>query len=182
MKKVIIKWLALGAVIPILVMGRLIDHPPNFVPILAISLFCGSFIRPLIVGLALPTSAMLISDIYLGFYGSVFFVYLPILLTCFIGCLIIRNISILYIGTGLLSSSILFFILSNFGVWLTSGYYPLTITGLIECYILGIPFFHNTLLSTIIYGAIFYITWAWVGKSQFIIISSLLSKNKHSLE
>lgn len=56
-----------------------------------------------------------------------------------------------------LFSSILFFIITNFGVWApSSNWYPHTLNGLIECYTLAVPFFRNTILGDLGYTVILF--------------------------
>ena len=131
---------------------RLAPHPPNFTPLLSISIFCGLIFKNKL-SFCIPLFAMIISDLWLGFHNVLFFVYMPLLIVFAIGykfksALNFKNIAILS-----LSSSIIFFIVSNFGVWIVG--YPKTISGFIACYVAAIPFFHNTLISTLMYSSIF---------------------------
>jgi hypothetical protein len=48
--------------------------------------------------------------------------------------------------------SVIFFLISNFGVWLVGNLYERNINGLIECYFMAIPFFKNTIISTLIFS------------------------------
>jgi hypothetical protein len=61
------------------------------------------------------------------------------------------------LGTALLSS-ILFFVITNFGVWLTGGgwFYPRTWQGLVECYVMAIPFFRNTLAGDLVFTGVLF--------------------------
>ena len=54
---------------------------------------------------------------------------------------------------GALIGAVIFFVITNFGVW-SLGSYGYTIEGFISCYILALPFFGNTLISTIVFSAI----------------------------
>jgi len=131
---------------------RLTPHPPNFTPLLSIAIFCGLIFKNK-WSFFIPLSAMLISDLWIGFHNVLFFVYLPLLLIFMIGLKFenlhsFKNVTIISFF-----SSIIFFILSNFGVWIVG--YPKTISGFIACYIAAIPFFHNTLISTLMYSSVF---------------------------
>ena len=53
-----------------------------------------------------------------------------------------------------IGSSVLFFVVTNFAVWIMWDYYPNTLEGLIMCYTMAIPFFQNTLLGTVVYTAL----------------------------
>ena len=96
---------------------RLIPHPPNFVPITAIAIFAGVKLNNIKIAYAIPISIMLISDLFIGFYSISLFVYLAFILiitySSFIKKYSIKNIIL---------SSVMFFIITNFGVWLIGGY------------------------------------------------------------
>lgn len=99
---------------------------------------------------------MLISDLFLGFHSTMVFVYGSFLLTILIGRKIKENFTPLKLLLAALSSSILFFVTTNFGVWLVGDWYPKTINGLIESYVMVIPFFRNTVLGDLIYSFSFF--------------------------
>jgi hypothetical protein len=134
---------------------RFLPHPANFAPVAAIAIFGGA-ILPRRLALFVPVAIMVLSDMVLGFYNI-----MPVIWGCY---LFIALASFTWlrkpnIKRGLavtLSGSVLFFVVTNFAVWLWTGMYAHTIAGLIQCYWLAIPFFRNTLLSDLIYtGALF---------------------------
>tara|TARA_B100001765_G_C19167429_1_gene190674 strand:- start:130 stop:474 length:345 start_codon:yes stop_codon:yes gene_type:complete len=93
---------------------------------------------------------MFIGDLYLGFHDTMIFTYISLIVAVSLG-LFIKNLkftSILFSG---ILSSISFYIITNFGAWLTLPMYEKTFSGLVQSYILAIPFFHNTLISTLLY-------------------------------
>ena len=63
-------------------------------------------------------------------------------------------------------SSIIFFVVTNFGVWLIG--YPLTIEGFLACYLMAIPFFINTLLGDLFYSAIMIFSFNRLTKMQVV--------------
>ena len=130
------------------VISRVIPHAPNFTPILAIALMSGLYIKKKII-VVLPISIMLVSDLIIGSHATVFWVYLSLILISLIGQVIKNNLSNIVVYSIL--SSILFFIITNFGVWSLGGY-GYTFAGLIMSYTMAIPFFNNTLLSTFIFS------------------------------
>ena len=139
------------------VIARLIPHPWNFTPIGALGLFAGANCRPRIAWLV-PLCALLFADFIVGFYNplSMLFVYIGFLCGPLIGRLIIsQRRSVGRIGSAVVVSSTVFFLLSNLGVWL-SGYYPLTLAGLIECYVLAIPFYSAILVGDALYATILF--------------------------
>jgi len=136
---------------------RLLPHPANFSPVAAIALVGGVYFERK-TGLVIPLLALLISDIFLGFHATMPFVYGSFIITWLIGIWLKSHKRPLLIIGGVALSSVIFFLITNFGVWLTGGgwYYPKTLSGLIECYIMAIPFFRNSFLGDFIYaGALF---------------------------
>tara|TARA_B100000945_G_scaffold259231_1_gene217111 strand:- start:576 stop:1112 length:537 start_codon:yes stop_codon:yes gene_type:complete len=157
--------------------SRLVPHPPNFTPILAIALFSGFQIKNRLLALSIPLVSMYISDIVLGYHITILWVYSSLFIISFIGVILSKYQSITSFILGLFSSSLIFFIVTNFGVWLTSTFYEPNIAGLLNCYIAGIPFYTNTMLSTFIYGIIFYVTFK-LSKSIFPEPVSVYKTNK----
>jgi len=136
---------------------RLIPHPPNFSPIAAMALFSGAYMPRRALSFAAPFGALLLSDLFLGgFYPGMNFVYLSFALTVLIGWAAARRTSALTIAGAAVASSILFFILTNFGMWLFSGFYPLSWQGLVACYVAAIPFFQNTLAGDLFFTALLF--------------------------
>ena len=144
--------------IVILVFSRLIPHPPNFTPIIAVAMVSGYFFKNIYLSIAVLLASMLLADIFIGFYNNIAFVYLALLLITFIFYKIREKINfknLFFYGFG---SSVIFFIISNLGVWVLGSPainnipYEKNIEGLIQCYYLAIPFFGNTFLSTLIFA------------------------------
>jgi len=141
---------------------RLIPHPPNFVPITAIAIFAGVKFRNIKLAYAIPITIMLISDLFIGFYSISLFVYLAfILITTY--SYMFKKYSI----KNILLSSIMFFVVTNFGVWLIGGY-PKNIEGLILCYTMAIPFFTNSLMADLFFSAILYYGFEKIEKRYLI--------------
>ena len=147
----------------LLTLSRLIPHPPNFTPIIAVAIISGYFFKNINLSLLTLLIAMLISDLFIGFYGNVIFVYASLLLITFIFHKISNKINFINLFIYGFAGSLIFFVVSNFGVWAlgSPGVYDIAyeknLSGLFQCYILAIPFFGNTFLSTLIfsYPAIF---------------------------
>ena len=137
----------------ILAISRIIPHVPNFTPIIAAAIFGPVFFKDRVLGLAIPISGMFISDLIIGFHVYQIVIYLTLVS---ISLLIPRNIKLAPITFYAFLSSLWFFLTTNFAVWLVWEYYPKTFDGLISCFILAIPFFKNTLISTIIFTILFY--------------------------
>jgi hypothetical protein len=138
--------------IGLIALSRIIPHPPNFTPVIAMAIFMPYLTSNLYSAILVPLSAMFVSDLYLGFHSSMFWVYGSILL---ITTLSYYTMSIkstyIHLGSNALLSSTMFFVITNFAVWMFGSMYPLTLDGLILCYTMAIPFFGNTLTSTLFY-------------------------------
>lgn len=136
-----------------LALSRWVPHPPNFTPLVAAALFSGAICRDWRLALALPLGAMLLADLWLGLHATLPFVYLGLALAVVLGRgLALRRQPLLLLGAGSLGA-VLFFLVSNFGVWLTQALYPHTAAGLAACYLAALPFFANTLLATLLWVA-----------------------------
>ena len=129
---------------------RLIPHPSNFAPVLALGIFSGFYFRNFILSFFIVISSMFIGDIFLGFHNTMIFTYSSLAVAVLIG-LFLKNFNILGILIAGITSSIAFFIVTNFGAWLTLDMYEKNLSGLFHSYVLAIPFYHNTLLSTLLY-------------------------------
>ena len=139
------------AVILILVVSRLIPHPPNFTPIISVAILCSFFFNSWIKGLFIVVISMLISDLVIGFHSNMFFVYMSLIAISIYSKFFFQNFKIKNVFIHCFLSSLIFFIISNFGVWVLGNLYSKDIQGLYECYFMAIPFFSNTLLSTIFF-------------------------------
>jgi hypothetical protein len=138
-------------------LSRLLPHPANFTPIAAMALAGGVYFNKRIA-LVIPLAALVISDLFIGFHNTILFVYGSFILIGLIGLWLKSHKKPLPIFGAALLSSILFFVVTNFGVWLTGGgwFYPKTWQGLIECYTLAIPFFRNTIAGDLVYTVVLF--------------------------
>jgi len=135
---------------------RLIPHPPNFAPIAAMALFGGAYFNKKWAAFLIPISAMFLTDLILGFHETMWAVYLSFALIVVIGILMLKEIKFGNLFFASVISSVSFFIITNFGIWISTGYYAKTGAGLAACYTAAIPFFHQTLLSDLFYVAILF--------------------------
>jgi hypothetical protein len=135
---------------------RLVPHPPNFSPIAAMALFSGAYVGRRGLAFVAPLAALLLSDAVLGFYRGMSFVYGSMMLVVVIGWWLSSRRTPLRIGGAAVASSVLFYVLTNFGMWLFSGFYPRTLAGLEACYIAAIPFFQNTLAGDLFFTTLLF--------------------------
>jgi uncharacterized membrane protein len=134
---------------------RLIPHPLNFTPITSLALFSGVMFNRKWLGLIIPLIAMFLSDIILGFSMISFWVYASFGLITLFGWFIKKmNIH------SILLSSIIFFIVSNFGVWVLG--YPHTIEGILLCYTMAIPFFGYSIIGDLFWGFVIKFSYKFV--------------------
>jgi hypothetical protein len=139
------------ALILLAALSRLLPHPPNFVPITALALFGGVYLDKK-HAFIVPIAAMLIGDYFIGFHSSMIWVYASFVAIGFIGLWLRNHRSVVTTFGATVAGSILFFIVTNFGVWIVQEFsYSHTFNGLLECYIAAIPFFRNTLAGDVIY-------------------------------
>jgi hypothetical protein len=151
--------MTLSTIVVAAALTRLVPHPPNVTPIAAMALFGGAYFHNRKIAFGLPIAAMFLSDLALAFvvYGMASMksqpvVYLCMLLTVGIGRLIQTRRSAVKIALGILASSLMFYLITNFAVWAFGSLYQKTWTGLIACYTAAIPFFRNSLIGDVFFS------------------------------
>ena len=145
------------------ILSRFLPHPPNFTPIAAIALLSSKGFNNRWVVFLIPIVSLFISDLFIGLHATIPFVYISFILIALLG-LYVKKINIVSV----LLSSTIFFLVSNFGVWLL--YYPITTEGLVQCYTLALPFFLNTVLGDLVYGALLiYPFYALQRRNKFAV-------------
>lgn len=137
-------------------LSRLLPHIPNFTPIAAVGLLAAAYFSDRKMAFVVTFMAMILSDVFLGFHSSMIWVYGALLIIILGGRLLRNNVSVLNVLIASLFSSFVFFIITNFGVWLSSGMYTLDSKGLVSCFIMAIPFFGNTLLGDFVYNSVLF--------------------------
>ena len=142
---------------------RLLPHPPNFAPIAAVALFGGALL-PKGWGLSLPLLAMIVSDLVIGLHPLILFTWGSFLIIALFGNKFLRTVNPANIVGASLASSVFFFIITNFGVWIEGRLYPLTAEGLLNSYVNAIPFFRNTLMSDLVFSSLLFGSYVFVYK------------------
>lgn len=138
------------------IIGRLVPHPANFTPLGGAALFGGAKIgRPWnYLG---PLFVLFVTDLILGLHGTMAYVYIGFIITVFLGEKLLKGTPTLArVGITGLVGSIVFFIVTNFGVWAEGMMYPKTLVGLVDCYIAAIPFFRNSLVGDAVFSVGFF--------------------------
>lgn len=157
--------LLLFAILTRIAIPPFIGHPANFSPLDAVALFCGAYFHRHVVAFIIALLAAWIGDILLSkmmmshwvlFYPGCYWQYTCYVLITALGFTLKNHVTPLRLTCASLTSSCLFFCISNFGVWYSGFLYPITLDGLIACYIAAIPFFKNTLLSDFFFSLLLF--------------------------
>ena len=149
------------------VFTRIIPHPPNFTAIGAIALFGGAFFKDKKLAFSIPVLIMILSDLILR-YQLVLSVYISFIIIVFLGFLLQKKQTGLRIVNTALLASLIFFIITNLSVFLTSPLYPKNMLGFVECYTLAIPFFINTLVANITCSLIMFYAFNIIHKKVLV--------------
>lgn len=143
MKPLHIRLATLTSIILATALFRVLPHWYNFTPVAALALFGGAMFERKWLGLVIPGLAMLLSDYLIGFHGTMPAVYLSFALTWLVGTLALRQPTALRVATASITSSVLFFLITNFAVWYGDTFYAQTAQGLLACYGAGLAFYQG---------------------------------------
>ena len=146
---------------------RIVPRAPNFSPVAAMALFAGAYLTDKRLALLVPFLALFISDLVLGLHNTMVFVYGAFAITVGIGFWLRKHQSALPIAGAAVSSSVLFYIITNFGAWLMGPLYPPTLEGLMASYVAGIPFFQHTLIGDLVFTAILFGGYELIKRNVF---------------
>ena len=148
--------------------SRIIPHMPNFTPIGAMALFGGAYLKNKYYAFLIPLASLWLSDLVLNnfiysyysdftwFYPGFLWQYISFILIILMGYFFLKKLNFKSLFVTTIFSSLLFFIVTNFGVWLSGTMYPLDFQGLITCYAMALPFYEGTLLGFIIYSTFLF--------------------------
>ena len=173
MKKLNLQTGIISIIILLAAFTRIMPHPPNFSPMAAIGLFGAAHFAKKWQAFLIPLIGIWISDLvinnfiysshssnFVWFYDGFYWQYISYILIIFAGLFIFnRGISITKTVGGMISSSGIFFLVSNFGVWAGGTMYPKNFGGLITCYAAGVPFIHNTIISDVLFTTVLFGTY-----------------------
>lgn len=167
--------LALVTLIAIAAALRVLPHLPNFTPVAGLALVGGAyFARPILpvvwagswarLGLAIlvPLAALFVSDLALGFHSQAPSVYASFILVAVLGFWTLEKRSAGRIAGVSVASSLIFFLITNLTVWAEGLLYPRSLQGLVDCYVLALPFLRNSLAGDLFYSAVLFGLWAWM--------------------
>jgi hypothetical protein len=151
----------------VLALARFIPHPPNFSPMLALAMFAGAKAPQKWLGYFASVLALWLSDMVIGVHYMEIITGLGIVLVAGIGTFAENSLAESALTKKVLGwaasgfvASVIFFVLTNFFVWQTSGIYPQTSDGLVNCFVMALPFFHYQVLSTWIFSVFAFGAWS----------------------
>jgi hypothetical protein len=147
---VIIAMIILAAVI------RIVPHPWNLAPVGAMALFSGAVIRNRLLAFVVPLLGLLAGDLFIAFHILMPVVYASFLVSIMIGWLLRERRSVPRIGVAVFLGAMQFFLITNFGVWMILKTYPRTFSGLVACYVAGLPYLWNTLAGDAFFSGVFF--------------------------
>lgn len=149
-------------------LSRLIPHLPNFTAVSAVALYGAATLSDKKQAIWIPLAAMLVSDLVIeiffraglsatqGIHLGMLYVYPAFMLVSAIGFWMRRNFSIAKLAAGTLAASVVFFAVTNFGVWLAWDFYPKSAEGLAACFIAAVPFFQNQVLGDLLFTGLLF--------------------------
>lgn len=165
----------LSAMILLAAFSRIIPHPFNFSPLGAIGLFGAAHFQKKWQAFVIPVAATWLSDLFLNnviyanlhptftwFYNGFYWQYASYLLITLAGIFILKKVTMPRVIAAAFTSTIIFFFISNLGVWATSGIYPQNLPGLTTCYIAALPFLQGTFAGDLFYSGVLFGTFAFI--------------------
>ena len=168
MNKISLTYLAVILLILIASFSRIIPHMPNFTPIGAMALFGGAYFKNKYHAFIIPILSLWISDLVINnfilsyyneftwFYQGFLWQYSAFIMIILIGYYSLNKMSFKNILLSSLGSSLIFFVVTNFGVWISGSMYSLDLSGFITCYALALPFYKGTLLGFLFYSSFLF--------------------------
>lgn len=159
------------------ILARLLPHPPNFAPLAAIALLGGA-VLPRRWALTVPVVAMMASDILIGLHPLIFYTWGSFAAIAFLSHYVLRKQNPLLLVTASIGASILFYVVTNFGVWAEGRLYAHTLEGLVQCYYNALPFFRNTLLGDLVFTGVLFGAFAFAYRT----VSLVRTKARMSVE
>jgi hypothetical protein len=158
--------LLLSTMTLIALISRWVPHPPNLTAVGALALMAGGLAGGRYWAPLLPLTVLFVSDLVLGFHSTMMWVYAGFVIVALMGMVAGPQKSWTRAGASIGLTSLIFFVVSNFGVWLTGGMYPMTAAGLAECFAMALPILGNQLAGDAIFGITFVLaarlTARWV--------------------
>ncbi|GAB4425366.1 MAG: hypothetical protein OHK0011_06530 [Turneriella sp.] len=135
---------------------RFLPHPENFSPVMSVALFGSAVFLNRFAGIALAIAAMAVSDYFIGMHSTLPFVYGSMVVAGMLGFFLREKRDALRILGTAFAGSVVFFLVTNLGVFLVQDLYPRTAAGLVQCYVMALPFFQNSLAVDLLFTAVLF--------------------------
>ena len=149
------KILTILGLVAIGVLSRFMPHPPNCTSICSIALISAFQFKNCTLSFATVAATLFLSDLAIGFHPMMPFVYLSFGLIILMGVKLTK-MTARSIPLTSLTSSLIFFFVTNFGEWFAGTLYPKTIQGLSLCFFAAIPFIGNQILGDLCYSFLLF--------------------------
>jgi hypothetical protein len=143
------------ALVTLGVLFRVLPHPDNFTPTMAIALFSGAVLAPSLA-FSIPLLLMMASDLAIGLHPLFWLVWGSFLAVTLLGTWLKQRLGAGRMALATLSGSLFFFVTTNLGVFFFTAMYPKTWEGLLQCFAMAVPFFRNSLAGDVLYTFSFF--------------------------
>lgn len=144
------------AIIASVAVTRFVPHPPNFTPVMSVAIFGSAVFFNRYLGLVVALAAMALSDLFLGMHSTLPYVYGAMILCGMLGFLLRdRRNAVKILGVTLVGS-VVFFVITNLGVFISQDLYPKTGAGLVACYVAALPYLKTSLVGDILFSAVLF--------------------------
>jgi hypothetical protein len=147
-------------------LSRVLPHPPNVSAFAATAVFAGAYLQNWRWAGVMVLAAYVLSDVFLGAHATMPFVYLALVIGTWLGQRFLARRTAGRVVFYNLMNSLIFFAITNAGTWLTEGLYPMTVSGLMTCYVAAIPFLQYSVLGDLAYAAALFGGWALAENSR----------------
>ena len=157
------------------VFSRLIPHPWNLTALGSVALFAGAYLKPRSLAFVVPLCAFLITDLILGVHNTMLFTYAAVAICSLLGIRYLQKPRVVMVLGMSLASSLIFFAISNFGVWVVGDLYPLNTQGFVNCFVMAVPFIQGQVLGDLLHSAVLFGSYSYLAK-KFQFPSQSLSE------
>lgn len=163
----IIAWFLVA--VGLAIVSRVVPHAPNWTAVGALALWSGTLLRHKGLSLTLPILVLFLSDLVLGFHPTMAWVYLGFLGVGLLGLWIKPQQGLKNTLPGSFLGTLIFFIVSNFGVWVSGGLYPMTQEGLLTCFVMAIPFVWSQLAADFFFNGIYFGAYRFFSRPELFL-------------
>ncbi len=163
------RFIFISIVIAFAAFSRMVPHPFNFSPLGAIGVFGAAYFSKKWQAFIIPILATWLSDLFINnviyaqyypsftwFYEGFYWQYISYLVIVLISVFIMKTVNPSRVVLATLSSTAIFFLISNLGCWVGNPVYTQNFSGLMSCYMAGVPFLKGTLLGDLFYSSILF--------------------------